>query len=101
MYGCANRDEAKYSGASAFDVRRDNARSHLAFGQGPHFCPGAALARSEGRIAFETLLSRLTNIAVADDNPYERELSMVLRGWKSLHLTFTAQPAVQLTEGAR
>jgi cytochrome P450 len=88
MYGCANRDDGHFSGAARFDVTRDNARTHLAFGQGPHFCPGAALARAEGRIAFETLLSRMDNIAVATDNPFERELSMVLRGWKSLYLTF-------------
>lgn len=88
VYGCANRDEARFPGAHHFDVSRDNARQHLAFGQGAYFCPGAALARAEGRIAFETLLSRLDDIEVASHNPYERELSMVLRGWKSLHLTF-------------
>ena len=90
MYGCANRDEAKYPDADRFNVERDNARTQLAFGQGPHFCVGAALARSEARIAFELLLSRLNNIALAPvEEPTHRELSMTLRGLSHLHLTFT------------
>jgi cytochrome P450 len=90
MYGSANRDERKYPNPDAFDVERENARTHMAFGQGPHFCPGAALARSEARIAFELLLSRLDNIAFAPGvDPIDRELSMTLRGLTALHLTFT------------
>jgi len=92
MYGCANRDDAKYPGAAAFDITRDNARTHLAFGQGPHFCPGAALARSEARIAFELLFRRCADWALdaSVDAPTHRELSMTLRGLSALHLTFTA-----------
>ncbi len=90
MYGCANRDGAKYPNPDMFDIERDNARTQMAFGQGPHFCVGAALARSEARIAFELLLSRLNNIALASvDTPTHRELSMTLRGLTNLHLTFT------------
>ena len=90
MYGCANRDGGKYPNPYMFDIERDNARTQLAFGQGPHFCVGAALARSEARIAFELLLSRLNNIALANvDTPTHRELSMTLRGLTNLHLTFT------------
>jgi len=90
MYGCANRDGAKYPNPDMFDIERDNARTQLAFGQGPHFCVGAALARSEARIAFELLLSRLNNIELASVNtPTHRELSMTLRGLTNLHLTFT------------
>jgi cytochrome P450 len=90
MYGCANRDDAKYPEAHRFDVRRSNSRTHLAFGQGPHFCVGAALARSEGRIGFETLLGRASSWAydAAVDEPTHRELSMTLRGLSALHLTF-------------
>ena len=91
MYGCANRDDAKYSGAGAFDITRDNARTHLAFSQGPHFCPGAALARSEARIAFELLFDRCADWALDTtvDAPTHRELSMTLRGLSALHLTYT------------
>ncbi len=92
MYGCANRDEARFEAADRFDVTRANARTHLAFGQGPHFCVGAALARSEARIAFELLLSRAHDWALDASvaEPLHRELSMTLRGLDALHLTFTA-----------
>jgi cytochrome P450 len=90
MYGCANRDDAKFASADVFDIERANARSHLAFGQGAHFCVGAALARSEARIGFELLLSRLDNIAIAPvAQPLERGLSMTLRGLTALHITFS------------
>jgi len=91
MYGCANRDDAKYPAGAEFDVTRPNARTHLAFGQGPHFCPGAALARSEARIAFEALLGRCSDWAIDATvaEPTHRELSMTLRGLSALHLTFT------------
>ena len=94
MYGCANRDDAKYPDAATFDHSRANARTNLAFGQGPHFCPGAALARSEGRIAFETLLGRATDWAIDTtvEHPTHRELSMTLRGLSGLHLTFVPTP---------
>lgn len=84
---------------SRYDVERVNARSHLAFGQGAHFCVGAALARSEARIGFELLLNRMHDIALAQmDHPTDRELSMTLRGMSALHLTFDAAPTMQEPE---
>ena len=44
-YASANRDEAVFANPNRFDVERANARDHLGFGMGIHFCPGAALAR--------------------------------------------------------
>lgn len=55
----ANRDEAVFDGPDEFDVDRSNVRSHLAFGDGPHICPGAALARLEARVAIETLIDNV------------------------------------------
>ena len=64
-WGPGNRDPEKYGpDADRFDVRRGTT-DHLAFGHGPHFCLGATLARAEARIAFERLLTRMTNIRLA------------------------------------
>ncbi|HPU50808.1 MAG TPA: cytochrome P450 [Burkholderiaceae bacterium] len=53
----ANHDPRMFDKPDAFDVGRDPNR-HLAFGHGPHFCAGNAVARMEASIAFRKLLSR-------------------------------------------
>ena len=67
----ANRDEANYDGADLFRLDRPNGRDHLAFGGGPHICPGASLARLEGRVALEVFLDRVG--AARLDAGYQRE----------------------------
>jgi cytochrome P450 len=54
--GCANRDESVFANGDAFDIDRDNLSDHLTFGYGPHFCPGAPLARAVARIGVTTFL---------------------------------------------
>jgi cytochrome P450 len=66
----ANRDPRRWSHPDRFDVSRE-ARSHLAFGYGPHLCLGAPLARLEMKVAIEQLLRlapeyRLRDIAFSD-----------------------------------
>ena len=88
-YAAGNRDEEVFSNPEQMDVRRANAKDHLAFGQGTHFCPGAMLARKEMQVAFTRLLQRLTNIRLAEGrNDLTHWPNMVLRGLKSLHITF-------------
>lgn len=66
VLGSANRDPAQFPDADRFDLTRDPNR-HLAFGLGPHYCLGAALARLEGRIAAAVLLERFPALRLADD----------------------------------
>ena len=62
LFASANRDEDAFGpSASTFDVGRDP-NPHLAFGQGNHFCLGAALARLEGRVVLEELLDRFAEV---------------------------------------
>lgn len=60
-YTSANRDEAVFDEPQAFDIRR-HPNPHLSFGMGVHFCLGAHLARLEGRVFFEELLSAFGHI---------------------------------------
>ena len=55
---CANRDESVFADPDTFDVDRDNSSEHLTFGYGPHFCPGAPLARTVARIGVSALFER-------------------------------------------
>jgi cytochrome P450 len=89
IFAAGNRDEAHFPAADRFDVHRDNARDHLAFSAGPHYCVGSALARLELRVAFEELLKRLKNIRIDPDYPEPRHTpSYILRGLDQLHLLF-------------
>lgn len=79
--GSANRDECRYPDADRFDIHRR--ATHLSFGQGLHFCLGAALARMEARVAFEEVLSRWPEWEVDYDNAVRAHTSSV-RGWARL-----------------
>jgi len=54
----ANRDPEVFADPDVVDIDRPNARSHVGYGYGIHFCLGAALARMEAEIAIEALARR-------------------------------------------
>jgi len=88
LYASANRDEEVFGAdAERFRVTRD-ASGHVAFGFGEHFCLGAALARMEGRIAFEEILKRWRTIELA--GAVETLPSMLVRGIVRLPVVFAA-----------
>jgi len=57
VYASANRDDEVFADAASFRLDRPNMKDSVAFGRGPHMCPGAPLARLEIRIALEELLA--------------------------------------------
>jgi cytochrome P450 len=67
----ANRDERLFDDSAAFRVDRENADQHLTFGYGPHVCPGAALARTEARIAVGAFLEHFPPDTISLASGYE------------------------------
>ncbi len=59
----ANRDPEVFAEPDRFDIHRENARRHLAFGFGIHHCLGAALARMEAEVAWRQLLEHFPDIS--------------------------------------
>lgn len=77
-----NRDERQFPDGESFDIHRKIGH-HLSFGYGAHFCLGAALARLEGRVALDEVLTRFPEWEVDTDNAVQARTSTV-RGWEKL-----------------
>jgi cytochrome P450 len=95
LNGAANRDPRRFADPDIFDLDRANARQNIAFGHGAHTCPGAPLARAEGRVSIERLLDRMRDIRISDARHgpagarrYEYAPTYILRGLRRLYLEF-------------
>jgi cytochrome P450 len=93
--GASNRDARKFEEPNEFRVDRPNVREHVAFGRGNHSCPGAPLARAEGRISLNRILDRMADITIsetahgsADARRYTYEPTWQMRGLTELRLEF-------------
>src|SRR4051794_15356852 len=96
LNGAANRDPRRFECPEEFRIDRPNAQTHIAFGRGNHSCPGAPLARSEGRISIERILDRMRDIRLSEEHHgppgarrFDYEPTWVLRGLHELHIEFT------------
>jgi cytochrome P450 len=86
LMASSNRDERRFPDADRFDMDRQHERP-LAFGYGIHFCLGAPLARLEGRIACEALLSRFEGF-IRPPGEIAWNQSLTVRGPVSLPVEF-------------
>lgn len=86
-YVSANRDEDVFEDPNRFDITRENAKDHLAFGSGNHFCLGAGLARMQLRVLFTELLTRLPDIHVVE--PPERLTTVWFDAIQKMEVEFT------------
>jgi cytochrome P450 len=87
MYTSANRDEAVFANPHDFDIRRDP-NPHLSFGIAEHFCLGVHLARLEGRIFFEELVTTFDGIELTGEP--RRQRSNLNNALKSMPVRLTA-----------
>jgi cytochrome P450 len=92
VMAAGNRDPERFPVPDRFDCLREDNR-HLSFGWAAHFCFGAALARIEGQIAFETMLRRLPNWTL-EPGPLAWRTNLGLRGLEALPVTFKNEKPV-------
>lgn len=90
-YSSANRDAGVFDTPDRLDITRQP-NPHVAFGAGgPHFCLGANLARLEGRVMFETILSRFEGLRVeADEAGLRRVNSNLIDGFAEVPIAWDA-----------
>jgi hypothetical protein len=86
--GSANHDEALFDHPGIFDIHRANARAHIAFGRGIHFCLGNRLAIAEAQIAFEILAVEMPGLSLVAGQSFEFVPNFTFRGPKELWLTW-------------
>ena len=84
MLNAANRDPVLFDQPDDFDVDRANAREHLAFGYGIHFCVGAPLARLEGVVVLEELTQHLPDLALVEGQAFSYVPNISFRGPRQL-----------------
>jgi cytochrome P450 len=90
LIGGANRDPEVFDDPAQLDVTRANARDHLSFSGGRHYCLGAALARLEGEVGLRALFDRFPDLSLLPGR--RRTTTQVLRGWDALPVS-TGVPA--------
>ncbi len=90
-YFSSDHDEAIFANPMEFDVKRSNAKRHIAFGFGTHVCIGQHLSRLEMTVAWEKLFERSSNFSLACD-PAELEYmpNILLRGLEELPIIIDA-----------
>jgi len=82
VLAAANRDPAVFENPQAFDVTRPNARDHVSFGAGRHYCLGAQLARMEGEIGLRSIFDRFPDLRPLPGA--HRRPTRILRGFERL-----------------
>jgi cytochrome P450 len=82
MLAGANRDPRVFADPDRFDVGRENAREHVSFSGGRHYCLGASLARMEGEVGLRALTDRFPDLRLLPGAT--RRPTRVLRGYQTL-----------------
>jgi cytochrome P450 len=99
----ANRDPSVHDRPHVFDLHRESTTGtpHVAFGNGVHFCLGAALARLEAKVALNALLDRLPDLEIAQGWEFEPRGPLMMRGCRSLDVVYEPRPKAAGPDGSR
>ncbi len=93
VMGSANRDETRFPDPDVFDITRPNAREHLAFGFGIHYCLGNLLAKLQTRVVVEEVALLAPDLALVDDEPITFGPNLSFRAPLSVPVTWPAGAA--------
>jgi cytochrome P450 len=80
VLAAANRDPSIFTDPGRFDITRENAREHLSFSAGRHYCLGAQLARMEGDVGLRAVFERFPGLRLQPGATRRR--TRILRGWE-------------------
>jgi cytochrome P450 len=83
----AGRDPDVFDEPERFDLARENARRHLAFGKGIHFCLGSALGKLEAQLALEELTRRFPALRLVPEQELSFHPNISFRGPQQLWVT--------------
>lgn len=90
LMGSANRDEAVFAHPDQFDITRDDARNHLSFGFGIHYCLGNMLAKLQDRIVLEETVAAVPSLRLAGTEPIRFRENLSFRVPTSVPVTWEA-----------
>jgi cytochrome P450 family 142 subfamily A polypeptide 1 len=91
-YFSSNHDESLFEEPGKFDVTRQNARRHIAFGFGTHVCIGQHLSKLEMNVAWEEIFDRLDDLQLAcAAEELEYMPNILLRGLEEIPIRYTAR----------
>ncbi len=85
-FASANRQPDLFDDPDTFDIHRANARKHISFGKGIHYCLGAKMARFEARIVLEVLTERIPSLRLVDDQTIGHFPNITFRGPETLQV---------------
>ena len=84
----ANRDPRRFDNPDQYDMDRENASKHIAFGRGPHICLGRLLAKLELTTVLELLITKLPSLKLVMGQQLSYLPNFSFRGPKTLYLTW-------------
>lgn len=97
VLAAANRDPEVFADPATFDVSRSNAKDHVSFSAGRHFCLGAALARMEGEVGLRLLFERYPDLQLLPGS--RRRETRILRGYSRLPVRLGNRASIDSISG--